>query len=64
MPTRARSHMLEEQSIRRFGDALPPEWVYRGKSPDYGIDGEVEIEVRRRQQIFRPAGRRPVGGMG
>lgn len=43
MPTRARSHILEEQSIRRFGDALPSGWVYRGKAPDYGIDGEVEI---------------------
>lgn len=43
MPTRARSHILEEQSIRRFGDAMPSGWVYRGKAPDYGIDGEVEI---------------------
>lgn len=43
MPTRARSHILEEQSIRRFRDALPPGWVYRGKAPDYGVDGEVEI---------------------
>lgn len=43
MPTRARSHILEEESVRRFGDALPSGWVYRGKSPDYGIDGEVEI---------------------
>lgn len=43
MPIRARSHILEEQSIRTFIDALPPHWVYRSKSPDYGIDGEVEI---------------------
>ena len=43
MPTRARSHILEEQSVRRFGDVLPSGWVYRGKAPDYGIDGEVEI---------------------
>lgn len=43
MPTRARSHILEEQSIRRFIDALPSGWVYRSKTPDYGIDGEVEI---------------------
>lgn len=43
MPIRARSHILEEESIRRFEDALPAGWVYRGKSPDYGIDGEVEI---------------------
>ena len=43
MPTRARSHILEEQSVRRLGDVLPSGWVYRGKAPDYGIDGEVEI---------------------
>ena len=43
MPPRVRSHILEEESIRRFIDALPSTWVYRGKSPDYGIDGEVEI---------------------
>jgi len=43
MPTRSRSHILEEDSIRRFRDALPPGWLYRGKTPDYGIDGEVEI---------------------
>ena len=30
-------------SERRFGDALPSGWVYRSKTPDYGIDGEVEI---------------------
>src|SRR3990167_4155704 len=43
MPIRPRSHILEEQSVRRFGDALPNDWVYRSKAPDYGIDGEVEI---------------------
>ena len=43
MPIRARSHILEEQSIRCFGEALPPGWVYRSKTPDYGVDGEVEI---------------------
>ncbi len=43
MPIRAHSHILEEQSVRRFGDALPSGWVYRGKAPDYGIDGEVEV---------------------
>ncbi len=43
MPTRARSHILKEQSIHRLGDALPTGWVYRAKAPDYGIDGEVEI---------------------
>ena len=43
MPNRARSHVLEEESVRRFRDALPSRWVFRGKAPDYGIDGEVEV---------------------
>lgn len=43
MPTRARSHILEEESVRRFSENLPAGWVYRDKKPDYGIDGEVEI---------------------
>jgi len=43
MPKRTRSHTIEEESIRRFEDALPDRWVYRQKSQDYGIDGEVEI---------------------
>ncbi len=43
MPTRASSHVLEDRSIRRLGDALPPAWVYRVQSHDYGIDGVVEI---------------------
>ena len=43
MPIRPRSHILEKLSISRFADALPDGWVYRIKTPDYGIDGEVEI---------------------
>lgn len=43
MPKRSRSHILEDESINRFRGALPPGWVYRIKTPDYGIDGEVEI---------------------
>lgn len=43
MPSRPRSHQLEEESIDRFRDLLPRAWVYRLKTPDYGIDGEVEI---------------------
>ncbi len=43
MPKRVRSHELEDESIRRFEDALPAQWVYRIQRPDYGIDGSVEI---------------------
>ncbi|MBB6428049.1 DUF4365 domain-containing protein [Sphingopyxis sp. JAI128] len=43
MPQRPRPHILEELSIRRFGDALPSAWAYRAQTPDYGIDGGVEI---------------------
>lgn len=43
MPKRVRSHELEEESVRRFKDALPPKWIYRTQTPDYGIDGSVEI---------------------
>lgn len=43
MPIRSRSHILEEQSVRCFAEALPSSWVYRGKAPDYGIDAEIEV---------------------
>jgi tetratricopeptide (TPR) repeat protein len=40
---RPRQHVLEEESKRAFINLLPPEWIYREKNPDYGIDMEVEI---------------------
>ncbi len=43
MSERTRSHELEELSVRRFRDRLPPKWVSRSKQPDYGIDCEVEV---------------------
>lgn len=43
MPKRPRSHQLEDQSVNEFKRLLPPQWIYRNKSHDYGIDGEVEI---------------------
>lgn len=43
MAIRPRAHQLEEESITRFRELLPSAWVYRPKSPDYGIDAEVEI---------------------
>lgn len=43
MPIRPRPHQLEEISRRRFRESIPPTWVVREKSDDYGIDVEVEI---------------------
>lgn len=43
MPIRPRPHQLEEISRRRFRESIPPAWVVRDKSDDYGIDVEVEI---------------------
>lgn len=43
MPTRPRSHQLEDISITRFKAAIPPAWVVRERSRDYGIDLEVEV---------------------
>ncbi len=43
MPTRSRSHVLEDESKSAFRGLLPQTWVYRDKSHDYGIDGEVEL---------------------
>lgn len=43
MPTRSRSHVLEEESVSRLRELLPANWVVRSKNPDYGIDLEIEI---------------------
>ncbi len=43
MPSRPRSHRIEDQSRIAFERLLPAEWVYRKVHPDYGIDGAVEI---------------------
>lgn len=42
MPKRPISHQLEEESRIAF-ESLLGTWVYRRKTPDYGIDGEVEL---------------------
>ena len=42
-PKRPRSHVLEGESRTAFEHCLPSGWVYRPKTDDYGIDGEVEI---------------------
>ena len=43
MPRRPRAHRLEDESRQHFRQLLPEEWVFRDETPDYGIDGEVEI---------------------
>ncbi len=43
MPSRPRSHQLEDESKRQFASILPSAWVFRGANPDYGIDGQIEV---------------------
>lgn len=44
VPKRTRSHQLESQSFIKFESYIPSQWVFRRKdTPDYGIDGEIEI---------------------
>ena len=43
MPKRPRAHRLEYESRQHFRELLPEGWVFRDETPDYGIDGEVEI---------------------
>lgn len=43
MPKRPSEHQVEDLSIIALKASLPRQWVYREKSRDYGIDGEVEI---------------------
>jgi len=43
MPKRPRQHQLEDESRTAFRKAIPQEWVFRDSTPDYGIDGSVEV---------------------
>lgn len=43
MPKRPRVHVLETESKTAVEKVLPPEWICRWESTDYGIDGSVEI---------------------
>ena len=43
MPKRPREHVLGDEAQQAFKNLLPPEWIYRSKSSDYGVDGEVEL---------------------
>lgn len=44
-PQRPAQHVLEDSSRRAFQAVLPPGWVCRWESHDYGVDAEVEIFV-------------------
>ena len=43
MSNRPRRHQIEGQSQIAFQARLPSQWLYRPITPDYGIDGSVEI---------------------
>lgn len=43
MPSRPRPHRLADASRLAFERQLPETWLYRVETPDYGIDGQVEI---------------------
>jgi tetratricopeptide (TPR) repeat protein len=43
MTKRIRAHELETESLAAFRLLLPSKWLFREKSYDYGIDGELEI---------------------
>jgi hypothetical protein len=43
LPTRSRTHQLEDLSIREFERLLPSTWISRRKDKDYGVDMEVEV---------------------
>lgn len=43
MTRRPRSHQLETESRLAFTASLPSAWVFRDLTPDYGLDGVVEV---------------------
>lgn len=43
MTRRPRSHQLETESLTAFSASLPSGWVFRNMTPDYGLDGIVEV---------------------
>ena len=40
---RTREHVLEKESRLALESLLPSEWIFRERTPDYGIDAEIEI---------------------
>jgi tetratricopeptide (TPR) repeat protein len=43
MPQRPRAHEVETETRTAFEQRIPSAWVYRPTSPDYGLDGDVEL---------------------
>jgi len=43
LPQRPRSHVLETRSEAYLLTCVPPEWIVRDVSHDYGLDKNVEI---------------------
>lgn len=43
MPKRTRHHELETESRCSFSSVIPKNWLFRDVTPDYGIDGIVEV---------------------
>ena len=43
MPTRPQAHITGDQGILQVLRALPPDWITRVATPDYGIDLDLEI---------------------
>lgn len=43
LPKRSAQHITGEQAVAAFRSALPPAWISREVSPDYGIDCHIEI---------------------
>lgn len=43
MTQRPRAHQLETESRRAFCSSLSTKWIFRDLTPDYGLDGIVEV---------------------
>jgi hypothetical protein len=43
LPKRSARHLIGERAVQQLREQLPSRWIIREKSPDYGIDCEIEI---------------------
>ena len=43
MPKRPVQHQIETRSRTLWERLIPDQWLFRPESPDYGIDGSIEI---------------------
>jgi tetratricopeptide (TPR) repeat protein len=43
MPTRSRTHVIEDIADAHFALAMQPRWIVRKKDKDYGVDLEAEL---------------------